>query len=40
MPVDLRLPDGTELRFHHMRKVLQRHQVEAANDSGTWRIGA
>jgi GNAT superfamily N-acetyltransferase len=39
-PVDMRLPDGTELRFHHMRKVLPRHHGSAANDSGTWRIGA
>jgi len=38
MPVDLRLPDGTELRFHHMRKVLPKHATVAANDSGNWRI--
>jgi len=39
-PVDVRLPDGTELRFHHMRKVLPRGNLTAANDSGTWRMGA
>lgn len=39
-PVDARLPDGTVLRFQHMRKVLPRHVEAAANDSGTWRIGA
>jgi len=40
MPVQVRLPDGTELKFHHMRKVLPRHAGVAANDSGTWQIGA
>jgi hypothetical protein len=40
MPVQVRLPDGTELKFHHMRKVLPRHASVAANDSGTWQIGA
>lgn len=39
-PVDARLPDGTTLRFQHMRKVLPRHALPAANDSGTWRMGA
>jgi GNAT superfamily N-acetyltransferase len=38
-PVDARLPDGTILRFQHMRKKLPRHGP-AANDSGRWRIGA
>jgi GNAT superfamily N-acetyltransferase len=40
VPADARMPDGTVLRFQHMRKVLPRHPGVAANDSGTWRIGA
>ena len=39
-PVDARLPDGTILRFQHMRKLLPRHTESAANDSNTWRVGA
>lgn len=39
-PFETRLPDGTVLKFQHMRKLLPRHSAPAANDAGTWRIGA